>query len=147
TDWNPALESGNRWFDRLVDIAAARDRAVRMEKLNRFRDDLRTFQKEASGRDPASRLLHAGFNSASARGELMGYAAVSSQIHLVTKVLDAADRTQQTFDTVIVAYALAWYQRVNGQYPDSLAKLAPTYLTAVPGDVFSGRELIYRPSA
>jgi hypothetical protein len=81
------------------------------------------------------------------RGQVIGDILVSLLMPAARKVQDAADRTQQTFDTVIVAYALAWYQRVNSQYPDALAKLAPTYLTAVPGDVFSGKELIYRPGA
>ena len=63
------------------------------------------------------------------------------------KVLDAADRAQQTFDTVAVAFAVTWYQRLNGRYPESLDRLAPAYLTSVPGDVFATKGMVYRPDA
>ena len=81
------------------------------------------------------------------RGRVFGQMLFAGSIPMFVKVNDAADRIQQVFDTVAVAFALTWYQRVNGRYPDSLAKIAPTYLKTVPGDVFSGKELIYRPNA
>src|SRR5262249_25944323 len=85
--------------------------------------------------------------SASERGRIFGQMLFASSNYLFGKVMDAADRIQQTFDTLTVAFALAWYHRANGRYPDSLAKLAPTYLKSVPGDVFSGKELVYRLEA
>ena len=65
----------------------------------------------------------------------------------IDKVNDASDRLRQTFDVTVTAFALVWYQRTYGRYPDSLAKLAPTFLTAVPGDLFSENDLIYKPDA
>ena len=41
---------------------------------------------------------------------------------------------------------MAAYRKDNGRYPAKLADLAPTYLADVPGDVFSGKELIYKPT-
>ena len=63
--------------------------------------------------------------SATERGRVFGQMLFASSALTFGKVHDASDRIRQYFDTVTVAYALAWYQRVNGQYPDSLAKLAP----------------------
>jgi hypothetical protein len=83
--------------------------------------------------------------SGKAKGEAVGDILISRMMPAVDLVINAADRVQQTFDTVAVAYAVAWYQRANGRYPDSLAKLTPTYLKAVPGDLFSGKELVYKP--
>ena len=34
----------------------------------------------------------------------------------------------------------------NGRYPAKLDDLAPKYLATVPGDVFSGKPLIYKPT-
>ncbi|HMC64121.1 MAG TPA: hypothetical protein VKI65_04215 [Gemmataceae bacterium] len=61
-------------------------------------------------------------------------------------VQDAADRAQQTQDNLLVAFALAWYQRDHGRYPKELNALAPKYLPKVPLDLFSGKPLVYRPS-
>jgi hypothetical protein len=50
-------------------------------------------------------------------------------------------------DNLTVAFALAWYQREIGRYPDRLDALAPRYLNQVPKDMFSGGGLVYRPTA
>ena len=34
----------------------------------------------------------------------------------------------------------------NGRYPAKLEDLAPAYLAAVPGDLFSGKPLVYKPA-
>ncbi|WP_162669935.1 hypothetical protein [Gemmata massiliana] len=85
--------------------------------------------------------------SATERGRLLGQMLFAPMLQLLPQMQTATDCTQQTFDITIVAHALVWYQRVNGRYPDSLAKLAPTYLSTIPGDLFSGKELVYRPNA
>jgi hypothetical protein len=42
-----------------------------------------------------------------------------------------------------IALALAAYHADHGRYPDVLADLAPTYLTAIPKDLFNGENLLY----
>jgi hypothetical protein len=64
----------------------------------------------------------------------------------VHKVQQADDRARQTQNNLAVAFALAWYQRVNGRYPEKLEALAPKYLAKVPQDRFSGKPLVYRPA-
>ena len=144
-DWNPALEFANTSIDRLAAIFREKDRATRVRKLTEMEVEMRPhYTRFVGGGGPAA-LKNAG--SATERGRVLGQLLFASSALTFGKVHDASDRIRQYFDTVTVAYALAWYQRVNGQYPDSLAKLAPTYLKTVPGDVFSGKELIYRPHA
>jgi hypothetical protein len=46
-----------------------------------------------------------------------------------------------------VAFALAAYRREHGRYPEKLDALAPQYLATIPGDLFSGKALIYRSAA
>ena len=60
------------------------------------------------------------------------------------RVIDAADRAEQVQRNVVVAFALAAYHRDAGRYPVTLDVLAPRFLAAIPGDVFSGRALVYR---
>ena len=48
---------------------------------------------------------------------------------------------------VQVAFALAAYRADSGHFPTNLADLAPKYLTTIPCDLFSGKPLIYRPTA
>ena len=147
TDWTPALENANKWYDRLVACARERTRAARVEKLAAFRTDLVALKARATDLDEvAKRFLEKNY-SGKARGEAVGNILISLMLPAFDKVIDAADRAQQTFDTVAVAYAMVWYQRANGRYPDSLVKLAPTYLKAIPGDLFSGKELVYRTEA
>jgi hypothetical protein len=139
-DWNPALETANKWFDRMAAAMRETDRTKRNQQLGQIEAEMRNLKSNIEG---GAALKNAG--TPTARGQAVGDILVTLLMPAVGKVQDAADRARQTFDTVIVAYALTWYQRFNGQYPDSLAKLAPTYLSAVPLDFFSGRDLIYKP--
>ena len=45
-----------------------------------------------------------------------------------------------------MAIALAGYHADHDRYPAKLADLAPRYLPRIPGDLFSGKELTYKPS-
>ncbi|MBP3954617.1 hypothetical protein J8F10_04875 [Gemmata sp. G18] len=146
-DWDLALEAGNVWFDQLSAAARAKGRATRVREFDVFITDIKAMKAETMKPDRLNQLLLGGKEAAQARGQIIGDVLAGLLLPAAYKVTDAADRAQQGFDTTMVAYALAWYQRVNGRYPDSLAKLAPTYLSAVPGDLFSGKELIYRPNA
>jgi len=62
------------------------------------------------------------------------------------KVQAAADRIEQVENNLQLAFALAAYQREEGNYPATLDALAPKYLKEVPLDLFSGKPLIYQPS-
>ena len=61
------------------------------------------------------------------------------------KVQDAVDRAAQGRDNLAVAFALARYKADRGGYPGELGGLVPKYLDRVPGDLFSGKPLVYRP--
>jgi hypothetical protein len=146
-DWTPAVENANKWFDRLAAVAREPTRAARVQKLAEFRADVLALKAKATDFDRVAKMFREKNYSGKAKGEAVGDVLISLMLPAVDKVIDAEDRAHQYFDTLVVAYALAWYQRTQGRYPDSLAKLAPNYLTAVPGDLFSGRELVYRPAA
>ncbi len=146
-DWVPAAERGNKWFDRLVSGTREPIRANRLRSLAQVRTDLGALRAEATDFGRVTQMLRDGNYSGKAKGEAIGDILITLMLPAAHKVVDAEDRAQQLFDTVAVGYAVVWYQRLNGRYPDSLAPLAPNYLTTVPGDLFSGKGLIYQPGA
>jgi hypothetical protein len=71
----------------------------------------------------------------------------------VATFLPAMDKAEQRSDAVRmqnrlarIALALAAYKADHEGYPSSLDALAPSYLTAVPNDVFSEKPVIYAPT-
>jgi hypothetical protein len=144
-DWNPTLQSVNRWYDRLAAALREKDRAVREAKLDQFEKDLRALKGQVGGVGGLAKVLE-GKEPAKALGKAMGDILVALLTPAVRKVQQAADRSQQVQDNLALAFALAWYQRDHGHYPQSLDALAPKYLERIPQDLFSGKALIYRPS-
>ena len=80
-------------------------------------------------------------------GKSIGNILMGLLMPAVNKVQSAYDRAEQVQRNLYVAFAMAAYHRDNGRYPAKLADLAPNYLPTVPGDIFSGKPLIYRPAA
>ena len=54
---------------------------------------------------------------------------------------------QSSLDLARIAIALERYRLTHGQFPDTLAVLAPQYLPSVPNDVINGQPLHYRLAA
>ncbi len=144
-DWNPALESVNKWFDRMSAIAREKDRATRVQKWTQLESEIRTLKARFDGGVGGTLLKTA--KTPAERGQILGDIFTSLMLPAAGKVMDAHDRAFQTHENVIVAFACAWYQRFNNRYPNTLADLAPTYLTQVPTDIFSGHSLIYKQNA
>jgi hypothetical protein len=57
------------------------------------------------------------------------------------------DRAEVHSRTELLAFELARYHADNGKYPAKLLDLVPKYAKAIPGDVYSGKDLIYKPHA
>jgi hypothetical protein len=145
-NWDPALENVNRWYDRMAAALREKDRGERTRKMDQFTADLRTLKPKATDRGRLAEMLRDGKEHAKAKGEVVGDILITLMFPAANIVQDGADKATQTFDNVIVAFALAWYQRENGKYPDRLEQLAPRYLAQAPKDMFSGKDLIYRPA-
>jgi hypothetical protein len=145
-DWEPALRGGNRWYDRLAAAMRVKDRAEREKQLDKLEEELKALKKDAA--DPAglARLFALGGGKPDkVVGKAIADVLISLMVPATRKVGSAADRAEQIQRNLHVAFALAAYHRDNKGYPAKLDELAPGYLAAVPGDVFSGGALIYRP--
>lgn len=140
-DWDSALRNVNRWFDRLSASLAEKDRGPREKKLKQiFLESITIRGNVATGE--TAKQLRSGKTS---RDKVVSDILVSLVVPVITGSHNRADCAQQTQDNVIVAFALACYQREHGHYPKELTALAPKYLEHVPRDLFSRQALIYRP--
>jgi hypothetical protein len=144
-DWDPALKNANRWYDRLAADLREKDPGARRKKMRQFDTDVRALKAETSDLETLVLLLDEKGN-AQERGKRLGDVLITMLIPAVHKVQEAADRAQQIRDNLTVAFALEEYRKERGGYPKTLDALAPDYLQSVPGDLFSGKALIYRPA-
>jgi hypothetical protein len=141
-DWDPVLRHTNAWYDRLVAVMRLRDRAVRDKHLRNLEVELKSRKANLLQRDSVATLVLGGSEG---RGKVFSDLMTSVMTPAFIKVLDANDRTTQNDANLKVAVALERYERDHGRYPDKLDALAPKYLAEVPGDLFSGKALVYRP--
>jgi hypothetical protein len=143
-DWEPTLRAVNAGNDRVVAAMRLKDRGERQQALLKIDADLKKRKSEMSG---VSYQLKKIFANKRVQGEMMGDILVTLMTPAVLKVQGAHDRTEQKERNLHVAFALAAYRHDHKKYPARLDDLAPKYLPTVPGDLFSGKALIYRPAA
>src|SRR5262249_5839513 len=145
-DWDAVLRNLNRWADRVAAALRVKDRHERKKTLARLGRELEELDKTIATEVRAARKEPRAKKSAKAFGKSIGDTFIcltfSSLLHLQKSV----ERTEQRHANLRVAFALAAYRSEHGRYPAKLNELAPKYLAKVPGDLFSGKALVYRPS-
>ena len=142
-DWGMILRSCNKWYDRMSDALRIKDRAEREKAFDLIEKELERAVKKNREGDIKKLIKQVGAGKIVAQqiGDiLMGLLAPA-----LRKVQYAADRTEQIDRNLHVAFALAAYRKAEGRYPAKLADLAPKYIPTVPNDVFTGKDLIYKP--
>lgn len=144
-DWGVILKTLNGGYDKMAAPLRARDRAAREKAFDELEAEFEKRVKKNGEAELQKLIKEAGAGKVAAEQIANGLSALLSPA--IRKVQAAADRTEQIDRNMHVALALAAYRAAEGRYPVKLADLAPKYLTAVPGDVFSGKELIYKPNA
>lgn len=140
-DWNIPLRTLNSTYNRMAAAMRLKDREARNKAFDQLEADLALLTKKRSERDlmKLAQQAYAG----KAVGTEIGAVLVALLAPAVRKVQDAADRTEQIDRNVRVALALAAHRADHRAYPEKLESLSPKYLNAIPGDVFSGKPLIY----
>ena len=142
-NWDPALESVGKWYDRLAAICGEKDRVQRSRDFEVFAKELRAMKDEAAKGGGIPELLLAGKSTDKELGKKVGEILLGSMMPAVNRIADAADRCEQNQINFPIAFALARYRLDRGSYPKELAELAPKYLKEVPGDLFSRKPLVY----
>jgi hypothetical protein len=129
-------------FDRCEAACRLPTRAARKAAFTEIEDDIKERKAGVVALGPVERATM----GRARRGEYVGDVLIGLMLPAFTKIQDAADRTEQAQANLQLAFALAAFRVDAGRYPARLDELAPKYLTAVPGDLFSGRPLVYRPA-
>jgi hypothetical protein len=143
-DWATVMQTMNGGYDRLVVAMKVRDRAARAKAFEKVEADFLAAKKEVADEKKLKKLSDA--KDGKAIGKAFGGLLMSLLSPALQKVQLAHERGEQVAANLQVAFALAAYKADKGNYPAKLADLAPKYLQEVPGDLFSGKALIYKPS-
>jgi hypothetical protein len=149
-DWTPTMQTMNKWYDRMSAAMRLKDRAAREKEFDKIDKELAAVKKDTKRLEKLIKdskdekdVKEVGKEVATTVGNiLMGLLSPA-----VRKVQGAEDRMAQVQNNLRLAFAMAAYHKDSGRYPARLADLAPKYLAAVPDDVFSGKPLVYKPSA
>jgi hypothetical protein len=140
-NWDPALRNANRWFDRCAAVLRIEDQTERAQELAAITRELKTLKQQVSDIG----FIEKSFMGPERRGEMIGNVLIALMLPAFDKVQAAAERFEQDRRNVHLAFLLAAYRQDHGRYPEKLDELVPKYLAKVPGDLFSGEPLIYRP--
>jgi hypothetical protein len=145
-DYEPALRSGNRWYGRLAGAARLTERAARQAEFERIDADLKSLTPRGKlERFSFSLGLAAG--TPATRGERIGELVTVMMLPNVSYLSEQTGRTAQSTHNVKIAIGLAAYRDEVGRYPTTLDELVPSYLAAVPIDLFAERPPVYRVTA
>lgn len=143
TDWDPALRNVNQFFDRAVAVLREKDYEIRRKQAGELVFEVKMMKLDVafSKGDPH---LFDPQSGPQARGEAMGKVMLSLLVPAFDRSQAYADQSNQRMDNLVLAFALACYQREQGAYPKKLDALIPNYLQSIPNDLFAGRPLYYR---
>ena len=142
-DWTATMRVVNGSCDRVSAAMRREDRAEREKALEAIEKDFQELRKKGADEDFQQLLKDAAAGKAT--GKQIGEHLVGLMMPAFRNVQKPYDRCEQTERNLRVACALAAYRADAGKYPAQLADLAPKYLDDVPDDLFSGRDLIYKP--
>jgi RNA polymerase sigma factor (sigma-70 family) len=145
-DWDLLLRRGNVWYDRMAAALRLPDRAAREKALDGIGEELQARKKAAGSPADLIEALRGGRHSTQDMSKWLGDYLIVSHVQNIRNVQRPLDRIEQVQRNLHLALALAAYRHDHGRYPDKLDALAPRYLREVPGDLFSGKALIYRPT-
>lgn len=143
-DWNVALETGNRWYDRIE--GAARIKSIRRQR-RAFREldrELDRLQEQDFSPAGIARIL---LQTRQEIGRRLGTTLVALLNPAVEMVVHAERRDQANSRMVRTALALRKFQLAHQSYPVRIGELVPHEIPQIPTDPFSGQAIKYRRTA
>ena len=144
-DWVTVMQTMNGWYDRMSDAMKQKDRAARGRAFDKINEEFKAAKKEVADPENVKKLLK-GKDAGKVVGRALGNVLMSLLSPAVEKVQQSHDRVTQVSANLQIAFAMAAYKSDEGRYPAELADLAPKYLAGVPGDLFGGKSLVYKPT-
>jgi hypothetical protein len=144
--WDPALRNMNKVYDRMSAAMRVKDRTDRNLDLQQLHDEIRALKVTLTDAKGIAKTIFNSKSISEAKGKYIGDVMICLLTPATMKVQQASDRAEQTQRNARLAFALAAYKADEKRYPKTLDALAPKYLPAIPGDLFSGKALVYRPA-
>jgi hypothetical protein len=139
-DFNVMMRVGNSWYDRLADALREPTHTKRAEALRKVAgeiDKLKASYKHTLARNVL-------FHPQNAVSELIGDMFVIALLPPTTVLENPGARDAMRLKLTIIGFALAAYHADHASYPAELAELVPTYIAAIPTDVFDNGKLHYQ---
>lgn len=145
-NWDAGLRNANKMFNRVSAAMRLDSREKREAALDAMDTELRELRKSIKESVDLENVLMGAGVTPEFRGEVVGNLLLTYLMPAVRKVQTAGDRSEQSHRNQQLAFAIAAYQRDHKSYPRSLADLTPKYLAKIPNDLFSGKEMFYKPT-
>jgi hypothetical protein len=142
-DWNIVMRQGNRMYDRFdaaMNLESYQERRTAMQKIE---EELKLVKSNVSAKGFLLAAVTEGSTS-KAIGRMMGNILSSLLLPALSAVDKAHNRSAQTRENLVLAYALADWKARHDTYPDKLEELIPEIISKSPRDAFTSKPLTYR---
>lgn len=146
-DWEIIFRTASSTYDRVGKILSQSDRPTRQKQWLAFETELRQQRKDLGDNTDISKIIREGGRLDKAVSEKIAKIIVTLLFPAADRIQRAADNFEQRHRNLQLLLALAAYRADHGKYPPRLADLAPKYLPKIPDDLFSGKPLVYKPTA
>ncbi len=139
TDWNVVLRLGNSEMDKAMEALRKPSYLDRAHSASDIGKDIKQRVQAWQAGNPMAALRE---------GRSDGIASLTVEMLLPPLVAENAvdGKAAMRLDLVRVGLAIAAFRAENGSFPTALSDLAPKYIANVPGDLFNGKELVFKPA-
>lgn len=138
-DWNIPLQTGNKQYDRMAQIASLKSFRERNTKARRFELELELMIRKVVNQQPQQFLS----KTKKERSEAFGKVTLSFFMPALASALGAQDRTNSYQALTEAAIEIELYRAKNGNYPKSLDPLGRAVLKDLPNDLFTEKPFYY----
>jgi hypothetical protein len=148
-DWALILRDQIEMSERLARLLAMKDRPRRVDEMRKFEGDIKAqtvaiYPLVKFLNDYLAWLPLSPIRAIRSRGLSLSLLLLRVTYRSLTENEDRCDQLERNRN---LAVALARFKLARGKHPDKLDELVPTYLTAVPNDVFTDKPMIYSLTA
>jgi hypothetical protein len=142
-DWNVVMQQGNRFYDRFDAAMKLESYQERRAAMTGIEDELKLVRANVSAKGFLLAAVTEGSTS-KAIGKMMGNVLSALLLPALSAVDKAHNRSVQTRENLLLAYALADWKARHDSYPAKLDELVPDFISKSPLDAFNEKPLSYR---
>lgn len=142
-DWNLILENGNQWYDQYVEAMKIESFTEKQKKLNRINNELQQLSQRFKDQSILKTFAFALLD-VKTRSKYVGDILISLLLPACRQASIAEQRSEQRFENLRIALALAGYHADEKSYPEQLQLLVPKYLESLPQDQFAEKQMTYQ---